>query len=44
MLYPNGTIYIKGKPDDRESDRFDEIIRRLTDLERAGVGAPPLVR
>jgi len=32
MLYPNGTIYIKGKPMMVESDRFDELIRRLNDL------------
>lgn len=32
MLYPNGTIYIKGKPMTAEADRFREIIRRLDDL------------
>lgn len=32
MLYPNGTIYIKGKPMTTEGDRFGEIIRRLDDL------------
>jgi uncharacterized membrane protein YcaP (DUF421 family) len=32
ILYPNGTIYIKGKPMTAERDRFEEIIRRLTDL------------
>jgi uncharacterized membrane protein YcaP (DUF421 family) len=32
MLYPNGTLYIKGKPMTAERDRFDEIIRRLNDL------------
>lgn len=32
MLYPNGTIYIKGKPMTTESDRFEAIIRRLDDL------------
>jgi len=29
MLYPNGTIYIKGKPG---RDRYDEVIRLLNDL------------
>ena len=32
MLYPNGTIYIKGKPMTTEGDRFDEVIRRLDTL------------
>jgi uncharacterized membrane protein YcaP (DUF421 family) len=32
MLYPNGTIYIKGKPMATDSQRFGEIIRRLDDL------------
>jgi uncharacterized membrane protein YcaP (DUF421 family) len=32
MLYPNGTIYIRGKPMTSEGDRFDEIIRRLDTL------------
>ena len=32
MLYPNGTLYIKGKPMTAERDRFEEIIRRLDDL------------
>ena len=32
MLYPNGTIYIKGKPMTAERDRFEEIVRRLDDL------------
>jgi len=32
MLYPNGTIYIKGKPMTAERDRFEEIIRRLDEL------------
>lgn len=38
MLYPNGTIYIKGKAMTGEGDRFDEIVRRLDDL-RAQVSA-----
>ncbi len=38
MLYPNGTIYIKGKPMTAEADRFEEIFRRLDDL-RAQVSA-----
>lgn len=32
MLYPNGTIYIKGKPTSSEAHRFEEIIRRLDGL------------
>ena len=32
MLDPNGTLYIKGKPMTAERDRFDDIIRRLTEL------------
>lgn len=32
VLYPNGTMYIKGKPMSSEADRFEEIIRRLDDL------------
>jgi uncharacterized membrane protein YcaP (DUF421 family) len=32
MLYPNGTLYIKGKPMTAERDRFEEVIRRLNDL------------
>jgi uncharacterized membrane protein YcaP (DUF421 family) len=32
VLYPNGTIYIKGKPMTAERDRFEEIMRRLTEL------------
>jgi uncharacterized membrane protein YcaP (DUF421 family) len=32
MLYPNGTLYIKGKEMTGEGARFDEIIRRLDDL------------
>lgn len=32
ILYPNGTLYIKGKPMTAERDRFDDIIRRLTEL------------
>ena len=32
ILYPNGTMYIKGKPMSSEADRFEEIIRRLDNL------------
>jgi uncharacterized membrane protein YcaP (DUF421 family) len=32
ILYPNGTLYIKGKPMTAERDRFEEIIRHLNDL------------
>jgi uncharacterized membrane protein YcaP (DUF421 family) len=32
MLYPNGTIYIKGKPTSSEAHRFEEIIHRLDTL------------
>jgi uncharacterized membrane protein YcaP (DUF421 family) len=32
MLYPNGTLYIKGKPMMAGRDRYDEVIRRLNDL------------
>ena len=32
ILYPNGTMYIKGKPMSSEADRFEEIIRRLESL------------
>jgi uncharacterized membrane protein YcaP (DUF421 family) len=32
VLYPNGTIYIRGKPMTTEGDRFEEIIRRLNDM------------
>jgi uncharacterized membrane protein YcaP (DUF421 family) len=32
ILYPNGTIYIKGKPMMAGRDRYDEVIRRLNDL------------
>jgi uncharacterized membrane protein YcaP (DUF421 family) len=32
MLYPNGTIYIKGKPMMAGRDRYDEVIRLLNDL------------
>jgi len=32
MLYPNGTIYIKGKPMTAEREHFEEIMRRLNDL------------
>ncbi len=32
LLYPNGTMYIRGKPMTSETERFEEIIRRLDDL------------
>ncbi len=32
ILYPNGTIYIKGKPMTAEREHFEEILRRLNDL------------
>jgi uncharacterized membrane protein YcaP (DUF421 family) len=32
ILYPNGTLYIKGKPMTAEREHFEEILRRLNDL------------
>jgi uncharacterized membrane protein YcaP (DUF421 family) len=32
MLYPNGTMYFKGKPMTTEEEYFPEILRRLDDL------------
>jgi uncharacterized membrane protein YcaP (DUF421 family) len=32
VLYPNGTIYMSGKPMTTEGERFQEIIRRLNDM------------